>query len=81
MPLSDHLHECAQHVKTVTQGLVEQFLKILFRLHESKIKLRVPQYKKKKFKYVSLRNYTEKLNQERERGMKRRGDKRNCKKP
>ena len=60
------------------KGLVEHFLKILFRLHESK--LRVPQYKKK-FKYLSLRNYTEKLNQEREGGMKRRGDKRNCKKP
>ena len=53
---------------------------MLFRLQESKIKLTVPQYKKK-FKYLSLRNYTEKLNQEREVGMKRRGDKRNCKKP
>lgn len=47
LPLLDHLPECAQHVKTVTWGLVEHFLEMLFRLQESKIKLTVPQYKKK----------------------------------
>ena len=81
MPWSDHLHECAQHVQLGHKRTCGALFFILFRLHESEIKLRVPQYKKKKFKYLSLRNYTEKLNQEREVGMKRRGDKRNCKKP